>query len=360
MRAFVGSTLCAAVALIGVASAQVAPSPASPIISATPARDAMVSYAAFQADVTDLAARQISSAAELDAALDRVARHNREAYVRGWVAYGASVAAQSPEFVNGIREAAAQFGRDQVVGVISTHKSYARGTSGGAQATQAVLNAIMADATRIASVADRYQDYSYQLQRQAWANAVAPAQGERLRRVRDLSQPGAFTPVLPPAMTSQLALAPLSVRLGADSTALGGRHFWQALSGAPVVVEVASRAPAPSQAAANRVELINRMTSVAALQALAIADSLPAMVSDYLNDPRSRDCLEMAQLQLQQCLSSARFQFENAFCLAQHGLRDVGACMSSVAQIDAAAMTPIIPTQQNVPLSPLEGSETPG
>ncbi len=352
MRILFGLAVAGA-ALIGAAFAQTPP----PTPPSAPAQDALIAYAAFHADVSDLATRQITSAAELDAALDRVARHNRDALVRGWVSYGASVAAQSPEFVNGMREAASQFGREQVVSVIATHKSYARRTSGGQHAMQAVLQSIMADSARIVGVADRYQDYSYQLQRQAWANAVAPAQSERLQRVRDLGQPGAFRPAVPISVAAQLAVTPLSIQLGANSAAFGGRHFWQAVSGAPVVVEVASQRPPPTQASVTRIELIDRMTSIAALQALNIADTAPAMVNELLSDPRSIECAEMARLQLQQCLSSARFQFENAFCLAQHGLRDVGVCMSSVGQIDASqigAMTPIIEAPQ-VPLSPLEG-----
>jgi len=65
-------------------------------------------------------------------------------------------------------------------------------------------------------------------------------------------------------------------------------------------------------------------------------------VTRLIADPRSRDCFEMAQLQLYQCMSAARFRYENAFCLGQHGLRDIGTCIGAVAQPDATAMT--VPT----------------
>jgi hypothetical protein len=46
-------------------------------------------------------------------------------------------------------------------------------------------------------------------------------------------------------------------------------------------------------------------------------------------------------LQLYQCMSAARFRYENAFCLGQHGLRDIGTCIGAVAQPDTTAMTPV-------------------
>ena len=43
-------------------------------------------------------------------------RHNKDDMTRGWVAYGSQVAAQSPAFVQGVRDAAAFYGRDAVSG----------------------------------------------------------------------------------------------------------------------------------------------------------------------------------------------------------------------------------------------------
>ena len=70
-------------------------------------------------------------------------------------------------------------------------------------------------------------------------------------------------------------------------------------------------------------------------------DANQSAVNRLIADPRSRDCFEMAQLQLYQCMSAARFRYENAFCLGQHGLRDIGACIGAVAQPGETAMTPV-------------------
>jgi hypothetical protein len=91
-----------------------------------------------------------------------------------------------------------------------------------------------------------------------------------------------------------------------------------------------------------RGEAVNRMTSIAALQALdAIEERRPA-VDQMMSDPRSRDCLEMAQLQLYQCMSAARYRYENAFCMGQHAIRNIGECIGEIATPDTSGMTPIV------------------
>jgi hypothetical protein len=171
---------------------------------------------------------------------------------------------------------------------------------------------------------------------------VAPQQAARVQRVRSLGVAGAQTAALPDGVSPRLTVATLSLSPTTDPTAFGGRRFWDNVRGGPDVVEVAS-APVTYQWRVNptRGEALDRMAAVAALQALDAVDSNQSAVSRLIADPRSRDCLEMAQLQLYQCMSAARFRYENAFCLGQHGLRDVGTCIAAVGQPDASAMTPI-------------------
>ncbi|MDX2274668.1 MAG: hypothetical protein NW206_04385 [Hyphomonadaceae bacterium] len=338
-------TTTAAVALLGAASAQDSATTDAPAAAPAPAatasasvRSAIDAYAAYQSDVTTLRASRISSDRELEAALDTVAHHNRDALTRGWVAYGGMTAAQSPAFVQGVRDAAQYYGRDAVIWAISADPRYARGLRGGAEVTRLLLDSATADAARIVAVADRYQEMAYSLQRQSWANAVAPGQAARVQRIRSLGAAG--RPVAVPATVSpRLTVTTLSLSPSSDATAFGGRRFWDAVGGAADVVEV-SATPVTYQWRLNptRGEAIDRMASVAALAALDANDEAHASaVSQLMNDRRSRDCFEMAQLQLYQCMSAARFRYENAFCLGQHGLRDVGICINAVAQPDANA-----------------------
>ncbi len=344
-------TTTAAVALLGAASAQdsgtvganQAVAAAAPVAPATgDVRNALDAYAAYQTDVSELRSSRIGSDADLEGALNRVAHHNRDALTRGWVAYGGYAAAQSPTFVQGVRDAAQYYGRDAVIWAVTADPRYARGLRGGNEATRLLLDAATSDGARIISVADRYQEMAYDLQNQRWANAVAPAQAARVQRVRSLGAAGG--PIAVPADVSpRLTVTTLSLSPASDPSAFGGRRFWDALRSGPDVVEV-SATPVTYQWRINptRGEAVDRMASIAALQALDANDAPHASaVSQLMSDPRSRDCLEMAQLQLYQCMSAARFRYENAFCLGQHGLRDVGLCISAVAQPDTSAMTPI-------------------
>lgn len=344
MRSLAVWTTTAAVALLGVAHAQTpsAADAASASATSSDVGSAVAAYAAFQSDVSELRAVNIRNANDLEGALDRVARHNRDQLTRGWIAYGASTAAQSPAYVQGVRDAAAYYGRDAVIWAVTADPTYARGLRGGSEVTRMLLDSATADSARIVNVADRYQEMAYSLQRQGWANAVAPQQNARVQRVRALAVAGAPATAVPSDVSPRLSVAPLTLSPGSDPTSFGGRRFWDALRGGPDVVAVSST-PVTYQWRVNatRGEALDRMMAVAALQALDAANSNQSAVTRLISDPRSRDCFEMAQLQLYQCMSAARFRYENAFCLGQHGLRDIGTCIGAVAQPDATAMSPI-------------------
>ncbi|HYD89173.1 MAG TPA: hypothetical protein VEA80_16970 [Vitreimonas sp.] len=335
MRTLAAWTTTAAVALLGGAAHAQTPS------QNTDLQTAITAYAAYHSDVSELRANTPSNANALETALDRVGRHNRDALTRGWIAYGAQTAAQSPAFVQGVRDAAAYYGRDAVIWAVTVDPSYARGLRGGQEATRMLLESAQADSQRIISVADRYQELAYSIQRQRWANAVAPGQNARVQRIRSLGREGAPAEALPSSVAPRLTVATLSVQPANDPTAYGGRRFWDSVRGGDQVVEVASTPAVATRANVTRAEALDRMAAVAALQALDAIDTNQSAVTRLISDPRSRDCIEMAQLQLYQCMSAARFRYENAFCLGQHGLRDIGTCIGAVGQPDAQAMTPI-------------------
>ena len=144
-------TTTAAVALLGAASAQDSAVTGEPVAAAAPApvaaptqgvREAMDAYAAYQTDVTTLRSTRIASDSDLENALTTVAHHNRDALTRGWVAYGGMTAAQSPAFVQGVRDAAQYYGRDAVIWAITADPRYARGLRGGNEATRMLLDII--------------------------------------------------------------------------------------------------------------------------------------------------------------------------------------------------------------------------
>jgi len=333
MRSLAAWTTTAAVALLSGAHAQTATDDGN-------LQTAITAYAAYHNDVSELRASTPRDSNTLETALDRVARHNRDAFTRGFIAYGAQTAAQSPAFVQGVRDAAAYYGRDAVIWAVSVDPSYARTLRGGPEATRMLLDSVHADSQRIISVADRYQELAYSIQRQRWANSVAPGQAARVQRIRTLGREGAPADAVPASVSPRLTVATLSVQPATDPTAYGGRRFWDAVRGGDQVVEVASTPSGQWRPNVTRAEALDRMAAVAALQALDAVETNQSAVSRLISDPRSRDCIEMAQLQLYQCMSAARFRYENAFCLGQHGLRDIGTCIGAIGQADTTALTP--------------------
>jgi hypothetical protein len=353
MRRLTFVTTAAAVALLSAASAQdaeqVTPNAAAPTqasaAAAGPLADAITAYAAFHSDISNLRTSRIGSANDLEDALNVASRHNRDGLTRGFVAYGAYTAAQSPEFVEGVRAAASYYGRDAVIWAITADTRYARSLRGGREATRLVLDSASADSARILNVADRYQELAYGLQRQRWANAVAPQQAARVQRVRSLNAGGSADVALPTEMTARLQPAIISLSPRENPTVFGGRRFWDHVSGGggeAQVVEVASQVSYSWRLNESRGEAVNRMTSIAALQALNAIEERRTAVDQMMSDPRSRDCLEMAQLQLYQCMSAARFRYENAFCMGQHAIRNIGECIGDIATPDTSGMTPIV------------------
>jgi hypothetical protein len=274
MRSLAVWTTTAVVALLGVANAQTPAATEAGATSNVDLQTAVTAYAAYQSDVSELRVSTMRDADTLETALDRVGRHNRDALTRGWVAYGANTAAQSPAFVQGVRDAAAYYGRDAVIWAVSVDPSYARSLRGGQEATNMLLASANADSARIISVADRYQEMAYSLQRQRWANAVAPQQAARVQRIRTLGRDGAPSSAVPSDVTPRLTVTPLSLHPSTDPSVYGGRRFWDAVRGGEQVVEVSST-PASYQwrVNASRGEALDRMAAVAALQALDAVDS---------------------------------------------------------------------------------------
>ncbi len=348
MRSLAVLTTTAAIALLGVANAQSTDRAAAPAAPAAPSAEAstadpldtaLEAYASYQMDISELRVRRLSAAPDLEGAIDQAVSHNRDALSRGWIAYGAQTAMQSTPFVEGVRRAAQYYGRDAVIWAMSADTSYARQLGGSSDAVRLVLDSAAADGARIIAVADRYQEQAYALQRLRWGNQVAPQQAQRVQRVRSLSFSGSasgrFASIAP-----RLAVTPTSLSPMSDPTVFGGRRFWDSVGGGAQVVEASSSAPAHWRVDVPRGEAVNRMLSIAAIEALDGRTQRISAVDQLLSEPRSRDCIEMAQLQLYQCMSAARFRYENAFCLGQHAMRDVGRCITAIAQPDTTAMAP--------------------
>ncbi len=109
-------------ASIVVAILATATAPAAPLDD--PVLDAASAYLAFQTDATAIGQSKLASADDLERALTLGARHNPDTLTRGWVAYGAVIAAQSPAFAAGVRSVSTRYGRAAVLQALNRDPSY--------------------------------------------------------------------------------------------------------------------------------------------------------------------------------------------------------------------------------------------
>jgi len=283
--------------------------------------DAIDDYARFQGDISALLDDPIESAGQLDTALERVARHDVARLTRGWIAYGALTAAQSPAFASGIRARVRAAGRAPVLRQLRRDASYARRRpQGSAEAIQLILRASAADSTRIIAAGHRFEGIGTALDTGAWTLSERSTRETRLRR--------ASNEPLPAVTAARLHIGALSATPLNDPTSFGGARFWDTL---------AQRAGPPTptlpwRERSSATPLTDRMLTIAALIVVEAESSERTRVDAMLDEPRMRECFELQQLQFRQCASVAHDPNEDALCLARHGLIAPASCFGAQAE----------------------------
>jgi hypothetical protein len=230
---------------------------------------------------------QFSNPAEVSQALQTGASHEPRQFESGMIAYGAVAALQEPRFVEALR---ASPNRGELVRRISADPAAALALPGGEAAAARASGALASQGEALKAQGLKVKKSAYSVQHEAWSKtAVADPRG-RLARVKQLSS------------APYRADAGDSARLYA-AMAEGGRRG-------------GSEGPAATRAVA-----------VAALNVLGDGGGARSLMSE----PRTASCLHIAKLMLYQCLAAARPQYEDIFCLGQHGMADTGQCVAEAA-----------------------------
>ena len=236
------------------------------------------------------------------------------ALLRGAIAYGAVVALQDPAFVAGVRKFVADPEQRRTVAYeIMKDPAYAVGFSGSASAAGLVIAALGDDGRKLLDEGRTVHQAAYDVQHQAWSKADVPGRDIRLALAKELSSQPSLGEV---AETARL------------QTAVAG-------SGQMGLAPQSAQPPYTS-------EVVHAL-AVAALAALGYADD-PSLgqVMPILAEPTGAVCLNMAKLNLYQCLAVARPHYEDVFCLGQHALEDTGHCLMK----GAGAPEPVDPRAQ--------------
>jgi hypothetical protein len=228
--------------------------------------------------------------------------YDPDAMVRGAIAYGAIAALQDPQFVAGVRAFAADPAQRQSVAyAILRDPAYAAGFPDAAGAAGQVIAAVGDEGRQLYEQGKLVKQAAYDIQRQDWSKAEVADRTGRLQKAKMLSA------------------APMAGDMAETA------RLQQAVLGTP---SAAAGTPAPPPASPPYTPLVIRSLAVAALAALGQAgEGNDAQVMAVLADANAQTCLNLAKLNLYQCLAVAKPHYEDVFCLGQHAMMDTGRCL---------------------------------
>lgn len=282
-------------------------------------------YVAFVREIGVIQAG-FSDAEAIQAAMRRGAAFEPAQLSRGMIAYGAVLALQSPEYVQGVRAFAQDpEQRRQIVERIIADPAYAA-TFPGADAAAGLISATIGqDAAAMLIVAEAVENDAYTIQerndpRRRWASRPIADREVRLQTAKTLSA----TPMLPSAEES--------ARLFAAAHSGNGLQLADARLGPPFTPAV-----------------VNSL-AIAALAALgAGGDDARTNTEALVVESNSEMCLNMSKLMLFQCLAASRPSYEDMFCLGRHIMRDLATCTAQNAA--PAGRTPVMAATATPPVA---------
>jgi hypothetical protein len=254
------------------------------------------------------------------------ASYEAKALIRGATAYGAIAALQDRQFVEAVRALGpTDETRRLVVNAIYASPGYALTLPHANNAAAYAKQALNAQAARLFKAGKTIKQSAYDVQRQPWsAEAVTDREG-RLAAIKILSSVAAAGPT-----DRSLILRSM-------------------------VVGLSPPAPPPPATHPPYTPLLAHTISLAALAALGEADDANyTRVTYLLNEVNTDLCINMAKLNLYQCLAVAKPHYEDVFCLGQHAMIDTGMCLARYtgATVPLEVFPPPLKVPKPKPLKP--------
>ncbi|HET6969638.1 MAG TPA: hypothetical protein VFH92_00820 [Phenylobacterium sp.] len=240
--------------------------------------------------------------------------------IRGAMAYAAVVALQDKTFVDGVRTFAVDpTQRRQVAYEILKDPAYAVGLPGSAGAAGLIQAALGGQAQHLYDQGKAVKQAAYDIQHQPWSKTEVAARDARLADAKMLSQTVMIGDVAETARLQQATIGAASLGLSASPTAPPYT---------PTVI---------------------RGLAIAALAALGEAgDANVEQLLALMSEPNIGTCMNMAKLNLYQCLAVAGPHYEDVFCLGQHAMMDTGRCMIRAAGLPEPFEAKFVPTQESI------------
>lgn len=285
-------------------------------------------YVAFMRDVGTIPPGGFSDAESIQAAIRKGAAYEPGQLSRGMIAYGAILALQSPEYVQGVRTFATDPAqRQQVIDRIISDPAYAATLPGADAAAGLMVETIGRDSAAMLVIANGVEGDAYTIQersdpRRRWATVHIANREERLAGAKALSA------------NQMLPSAEESARLFAAANSGSGLSLTPSRSGPPYTPAVV------------------HSLAIAALAALgAGGDDARANTEALTVEQNSEFCFNMSKLMLFQCLAASRPSYEDMFCVGRHVARDLSTCAAqniTPAPVAATAAATTAPDQSPI------------
>lgn len=352
MKNFIATSTLAAMALIsaGCATPVEAPPPPAPIVQAPPppapviytpppapvvtvysppkrsidermkevlVRDASYHGSTMQ-NVSSAAYNPIQTREDLDSHLDNLAGVFTPRLGAGLLSYGGLIAAQNSAFADSVIERATNEGADTVVYKLYSDPNYALSFNGSYDAASDIMAAWREDISAFDSAAAAVKSQSYELQKDpSWAKMRS---GDRKARIAKFKAAQTYGVSLP--QTSQRAIAAAGSVTSSDYDGQArSAAFWQAYGKTSKPVSYSSGGQISPNA--------TKSLTLAALEILGSSGkNSSTWIANYTTDINLNQCLNWARLHTEQCLAAGHYKFEDAFCVAEHELKDISECLS--------------------------------
>jgi hypothetical protein len=243
-------------------------------------------------------------------------------FQRGETAYAAIVALQDPVFVASLRVFAADAGqRRKVTDAILIDPNYAASFKGADSAAGLVIAALTEQGKRLQTTGAKVKQAAYDVQHQAWSKADVADRPQRLALAKSIS----------------------AERQKAVEDDAGSLR--QAATGATPMTVSGDPVAGPYT------PLVARALAVAAMAALGEGgEEYADQINGLLAENNESYCLNMAKLNLYQCLAVSKPHYEDVFCLGQHILADTGQCIMRGARKAVFVPAPVAATPPAPPL----------
>lgn len=292
-------------------------------------------YVAFVREVGSIQAG-FPDAESIQVALRKGAAVEAGQLSRGMIAYGAILALQSPDYVAGVRQYAADPAqRQQMVARIVADPAYAATLPGAESAAGLIASTMGKDAATMTALAEAVEGDAYTIQertdpRRRWATQPVANRDGRLEGAKTLSA----TPRLPSAEDS--------ARLFAAANSGSGLNLAAAQRGAPFT-------PA----------IVNSL-AIAALAALGAAGEDAKANTDALTTESNNEfCFSMSKLMLFQCLAASRPNYEDIFCAGRHVVRDLAQCTAQYTGPMPTITVAVPPAGAPAPMAQAQNESSP-